>query len=431
MDPWVIALVSVSAVLHLAWNVRLKTAGDPLRAATIGMLAGCVGIVPIGIAIWWLGGQPSLPVEGIALGLASGVVEAAYFILLAAAYRRGDLSVVYPVARGTAPLLAVVIGVGLFGERLGVAGSIGVVALLVGFLMAPAAVARDRPRPDRGGADARKAAGESAILFALATGVMIATYTAIDRIGTREIDVFTYAAILWLTCSVVLVGWVALVAGGDLLRYGPEASRRAAVGGHADAGGLPVHPGGIERGATLRCRATPRVGDGLRRGVGIGANGGGGRSDARPCAGSALRCSSSAGRCCWPSGAREAWEVGASRGRPGASSGRLDRWHATEHPPPAEPAVDEPDAGDHERSSRTRSARRRLLEDEVAERDADHRDEVGDQRRPRRAPVGEQPEDGQIGQAGAEDPEPQDGEDGLGVGACRSMGARTAARRCR
>ena len=168
--------------------------------------------------------------EGIALGLASGVVEAAYFILLAAAYRRGDLSVVYPVARGTAPLLAVAIGVGLFGERLGVAGSIGVVALLAGFLLLQRpwraiALARQwrRGRPE--------GRGDSAILFALATGVMIATYTAIDRIGTREIDVFTYAAILWLTCSVVLVAWVAIVAGGDLLRYGPEASRRAAVGG--------------------------------------------------------------------------------------------------------------------------------------------------------------------------------------------------------
>ena len=124
--------------------------------------------MPIGIAIWWLGGQPSLPAQGVALGVASGVVEAAYFILLAAAYRRGDLSVVYPVARGTAPLLAVAIGVGLFGERLGVAGSIGVVALLAGFLLL------QRPwRPSRrpaGGPDARKAAGDSAILFALATG---------------------------------------------------------------------------------------------------------------------------------------------------------------------------------------------------------------------------------------------------------------------
>jgi len=61
--------------------------------------------------------------------------------------------------------------------------------------------------------------------------VMIATYTAIDRAGTRLIDVLTYAAILWATCAVVLVAWVGLAAGGDLLRYGPAAARRAAVGG--------------------------------------------------------------------------------------------------------------------------------------------------------------------------------------------------------
>ena len=195
------------------------------------MLAGCVGIVPVGIAIWWLGGQPSLPVEGIALGLASGVVEAAYFILLAAAYRRGDLSVVYPVARGTAPLLAVAIGVGLFGERLGVAGSIGVVALLAGFLLLQRpwrAIALARS----GGADARKAAGDSAILFALATGVMIATYTAIDRIGTREIDVFTVRR----DPVADLLGRAGRLGGArrraaTSSATGPEASRRAAVGG--------------------------------------------------------------------------------------------------------------------------------------------------------------------------------------------------------
>jgi uncharacterized membrane protein len=138
--------------------------------------------------------------------------------------------VVYPVARGTAPLLAVAVGVGLFGERLGVPGSIGVVALLAGFFVLQRpwrAVALARS----GGAGARKAAADSAILFALATGVMIAVYSAIDRLGTRLVDVFTYAAILWVTCAVLLVLWVAFVAGGDLLRYGPDASRRAAIGG--------------------------------------------------------------------------------------------------------------------------------------------------------------------------------------------------------
>ena len=220
MDPFVIALVLVSAGLHVAWNVRLKTAGDPLRAATVGMLAASVGIVPIGFAAWSFDGRPPLPVEGIALGVASGLVEAVYFILLSAAYRRGDLSVVYPIARGTAPLLAVVIGVGLFGERLGVAGSIGVALLLVGFL------ALQRPwRAVRGhGLD-------PSVAFAFATGVSIATYTAIDRAGTRLIDPLTYAAILWITASIALVVWVRFIARGEIFAGGREQIRYAAIGG--------------------------------------------------------------------------------------------------------------------------------------------------------------------------------------------------------
>ena len=265
MEPWVIALVAISAVLHLAWNVRLKTAGDPLRAATIGLLAGSVVIVPVGILIWLLRGAAPLPVEGVLLGVASGFAEAAYFILLAAAYRRGDLSVVYPVARGTAPLLAVLFGVVVLGEQLGLAGSLGVVGLMVGFLVLQRpwrAIARARlgragwrremtaadetgnlvgvqPHLARAGdapvevinAAPRTSTTDKAILFALAAGVMIATYTAIDRVGTRQIDPFLYAAILWVVGSVLLVLWIAFVAGGDLLRYGNEAARRAAVGG--------------------------------------------------------------------------------------------------------------------------------------------------------------------------------------------------------
>ena len=235
MTPFIVGLVAVSAVLHLAWNVRLKTAGDPLRTATIGLLAASFAIVPLGIGVWWAQGGGALSGEGVALGIASGFVEAAYFILLAAAYRRGDLSVVYPVARGTAPLLAVAIGVVGLGERLGVAGSVGVVMLLAGFLWLQRpwraiAVARS------GGVGARRAAADSAIVFALATGVTIATYTAIDRVGTRLIDPFPYAAILWVTGSVVLVAWVALVSGGGLFRAGPEATRRAAVGGYLTLG---------------------------------------------------------------------------------------------------------------------------------------------------------------------------------------------------
>jgi uncharacterized membrane protein len=232
VSPSIIAIVALAAVLHFAWNVRLKTAGDPLRTATIGMVAASVGIVPAGIAAWWASGAHPLPVDGIAIGVASGVVEAVYFIFLAAAYRRGDLSMVYPIARGTAPLLAVAVGVGLLGERLGLAGSIGVVALLAGFLWL------QRPwralSAARGGGDAAEGAGrtiDTSILFALATGVTIATYSAMDRVGTRLIEPVPYAAILWATCCVALLAWIWLVAGGDLLRHGPAATRSAAIGG--------------------------------------------------------------------------------------------------------------------------------------------------------------------------------------------------------
>ncbi|HET9085339.1 MAG TPA: DMT family transporter [Candidatus Limnocylindrales bacterium] len=220
MDPFVIAIVLVSAGLHVAWNVRLKTAGDPLRTATVGMLAASVGIVPVGIVAWWLDGQPTLPVEGVALGVLSGVVEAVYFVLLSAAYRRGDLSVVYPIARGTAPLLAVVIGVGIFGERLGIAGSIGVAFLLVGFLVLQ--------RPWRA---VRGHGLDPSVMFAFATGIAIATYSAIDRAGTRLIDPLTYAAILWVTAAICLVLWVRFVVRGEILAGGPEQIRYAAIGG--------------------------------------------------------------------------------------------------------------------------------------------------------------------------------------------------------
>ncbi len=220
MDPFVIALVLVSAGLHVAWNVRLKSAGDPLRAATVGLLAASVGIVPAGIAAWWLSGRPALPVEGVALALVSGVIEAVYFVLLSAAYRRGDLSVVYPIARGTAPLLAVAVGVGLLGEQLGVAGSIGVAFLLIGFLILQ--------RPWQA---VRGRGLDPSVAFALATGVSIATYTAIDRVGTRLIDPVTYAAILWVTGALLLVLWIRFVAGGGVFVGGREQIRYAAIGG--------------------------------------------------------------------------------------------------------------------------------------------------------------------------------------------------------
>ena len=226
MEPIVIVLVAGSAVLHVAWNVRLKTAGDPLTTAAIGLVVGAFVIVPVGAAAWWLAGGVPLPPEGIALGLLSGLIEAVYFFLLAGAYRRGDLSVVYPIARGTAPLILVVVGVGLLGERLGTAGWIGLALLLTGFLV----LQRPWLALRSAFAEGRRPGAPGPIAFAVATGVAIAAYSTVDRVGTRLIDPVVYAGLIWLSGSIVLAA--AVVAAGRAQGWrDPEVVRPAAVGG--------------------------------------------------------------------------------------------------------------------------------------------------------------------------------------------------------
>lgn len=225
MDPLVFALIAGAAILHVAWNVLLKTAGDPLRAAAIGMASGAALIVPGAIVGWLLIGRPPIPGEALVLGTVSGVLEAAYFAFLAAAYRRGDLSVVYPIARGTAPLLAVAVGIGILGEQLGPAGLAGVGALLVGLLALQ--------RPWRFLRAAGRADGDPAVAFALATGVMIAAYSAVDRVGSRLVEPWLYAGMIWLSGTAFLWIWVWITGRSDRFAAssGPLDRRRAAIGG--------------------------------------------------------------------------------------------------------------------------------------------------------------------------------------------------------
>ena len=228
MEPIVFVLVAGSALLHVAWNVLLKTAGDPLRAAAVGMSTAALIIIPAATVGWLAGGAVPIPVEAIAVGTLSGILEAAYFVLLAAGYRRGDLSVVYPIARGTAPLLAVAIGIFVLGERLGPEGFAGVALLLVGMLWLQ--------RPWRFFRRAADGSGgwDPAVGFALATGVMIASYSAVDRIGTRLVDPWLYAGLIW--ASGVFFLWLWIIATRVYRRWTtPDAepfnTRMAATGG--------------------------------------------------------------------------------------------------------------------------------------------------------------------------------------------------------
>jgi uncharacterized membrane protein len=229
VDPVVFALIAVAAVLHVTWNVLLKTAGEPLRAATVGMVAGALVLIPIGVVGWWLIGRPAVSQTAIGLGILSGVIESVFFSLLSAAYRRGDLSVVYPVARGSATFLAVVAGVLLLGERLGPAGAAGVVCLLAGFLWLQ--------RPWRAFGIGAGRAVDPAIGFALATGVAIAAYSTVDRVGVRLIEPWLYATVMWTTTALILSAWWAIrqvaspACGMGRAPMTPRQVMRASIGG--------------------------------------------------------------------------------------------------------------------------------------------------------------------------------------------------------
>jgi drug/metabolite transporter (DMT)-like permease len=190
-----IVLVLVAAVLHAGWNVLLKTSGDPLRTAVRLQAIGTAVLVPVAIVAWFVNGRPPLEPAGIALAFGSGILEAVYFVCLSAAYARGDLSLVYPLARGSAPLLSIAIGVLLLQETLGLPASIGVGCLVAGILLVA--------RPWR----ALQAAGRrhrGAIGFAFATGASIAAYSAVDRLGVRILEPWIYGAFLAVFATAIL-----------------------------------------------------------------------------------------------------------------------------------------------------------------------------------------------------------------------------------
>jgi drug/metabolite transporter (DMT)-like permease len=232
-----IVLVLVAAVLHAGWNVLLKTSGDTLTTAVRLQAIGTAVLVPIGVAAWLANGMPAVPATAIGLAVISGVLEAAYFVLLASAYRRGPLSLVYPLARGSAPLLAVAIGIVLLGERLVPLAMAGVACVLVGIFL----VARPWQALRAAGAAQRGAVG-----FALATGASIAAYSAVDRLGVRETEPWIYGSILAvvstiLTASAVIggrrLGLLAPVPPRDI---GAPRDRRSGLARDAVAGVLSL-----------------------------------------------------------------------------------------------------------------------------------------------------------------------------------------------
>lgn len=185
-----IAFALLAALMNAAWNIQMKGATDPLRTSTEAMTLSSLVLVPPVFACWLLAGRPGLQLHTLAVAAASGLLELAYFVLLSAAYRRGELSTVYPLARGTAPLLAVASGVLLLHERLQLPTEIGIVLLIAGVWVVR--------RPHAAG---------SAPVYAVLCGCTIAGYSTLDSIGIHQGAFWLYAWVLWIASALWLQAW--------------------------------------------------------------------------------------------------------------------------------------------------------------------------------------------------------------------------------
>jgi drug/metabolite transporter (DMT)-like permease len=165
-----LALVLFSAFIHASWNFLLKKSGGGAGLITAATLASLVAYMPLAAGLAWYSGYRVQPIH-LALMLASGMIHTAYFLLLDRAYRSGgDLSIVYPLARSTGPLLTVVVAVLVLGERPGAIAIGG--AILIG---ASALMLAGNPFAWH------KSEARHAVGFALLTGCVIAAYTIFDK----------------------------------------------------------------------------------------------------------------------------------------------------------------------------------------------------------------------------------------------------------
>lgn len=165
MTALALALVLASALMHATWNLLAKRAGGGIEFLWLLSCVTVVAYVPAAIAfLWWA--RPELTTVHVLLALASAVLHVLYFTALQRGYRAGDLSLVYPLARGSGPVLATVLAVALLGERPGALALAGT-ALVVGSVFALSG----------GRAHAWRT---PAFAYGLATGLAIAAYTVLD-----------------------------------------------------------------------------------------------------------------------------------------------------------------------------------------------------------------------------------------------------------
>lgn len=193
MSVTALALILAAALAHATWNLFSKQASAAGASSFVWLMSlTATGLYAPVVALSVLLSPPRLtPLDWVFM-IGTGLLQAGYFLFLQAGYRLGDLSLVYPLGRGTGALLAALAGIVLLGERPGPAGISGIVLVVLGVLVlgapgrgagrAPSSVAPVPSGP-------QPAAASRAVIFALVTGAFIASYTLWDKYAVSTLSV--------------------------------------------------------------------------------------------------------------------------------------------------------------------------------------------------------------------------------------------------
>ena len=214
--------VLAAGFLHAMWNALLKSASGDAMLDTALIVAGATLVCAPFVLVIPLPARAAWP-----FAAASMLVHFAYYVTLAGAYRRGDLSFAYPLMRGVAPLLVTLAGVAVLGERLHPSAVAGI-ALISGGIMLIAWFASGRHTA-------------SAVGWAIANAAIIATYTLIDGAGARAAEnPWSYAFWLMFLEGIPFVGWIVWRQRAHASRYLLRRWRRGILGGAASVAAYAI-----------------------------------------------------------------------------------------------------------------------------------------------------------------------------------------------
>jgi drug/metabolite transporter (DMT)-like permease len=179
MSAVALFIVLVAAFLHAGWNLLAKKSHNKLVFVWWFLLIASIFYLPMFLYFWSSG---SISTQGWSCIFATGIIHALYFWLTAGAYERGDLSLVYPLSRGSGPLLVPILAVILLDEKLSKMGIAGIALVIFGIysIHLQSFSINSYLGPLR-------AAPKSASLWAFSTGFTIAGYSLVDKIGVQVV----------------------------------------------------------------------------------------------------------------------------------------------------------------------------------------------------------------------------------------------------